>query len=784
MIRNFIITTFRNFYRYFTYTSINLIGLSVGLSAAIFIFVWIMDELRYDKSYQDHERIYAGMINYHYSNGTIETGRSAPGPLTKALMEEVPEVEFAGRTSWGANLLLRHEQNSMIQNGLWADPEIIRIFSLQVVKGNVQNPMPDNNSIVLTESLAKKFFPKEDALGKVFRVEEKYDMKVTAIVKDQPDNVSLRFEYLLPYEVFYKTRPWMAEWGNINDLAYVKLHKDATPEAVNKKLEGFIQKKCPDCDTHLWLQRYEDLRLHSRYSNGVVVGGRIEYVQIFSIVGIFILVIACINFMNLATARAATRSREVGVRKAIGAQRTSLVVQFMMESVLLSFAGLIIALAMVQILLPVFNLITDKNIRLQFNDPVFSLGLVSVTLLTGLLSGSYPAFFLSSFRPALVLKGNSQSVLTGASLRKVLVVFQFTLSVILIIGSIVVYQQVQFIHTRNLGFDRQNVITFETRDSTAKNMETFKAEVLKNPAIASITFSGHSPFAIGSMTTGVTWPNKPDGATIPFKLVGCDKDFITTIKMEIIAGRDFQDNVSDSTNYIINQAAAEVIGYDDPVGQPLNLWQNPSGKIIGVVKDFHNTSFNNAIEPTIIMCRPDQTWTGFARIENNAIPQAIAHLESVQKKYDPAYPFEYSFLDEQFHQMYKTESIIGNISLYFTVVAVFISCLGLFGLASFTAARRVKEIGVRKILGASVSNLISLLCTDFARLIIVSLIIACPLAYYLMNMFLQKYQYHTDLTWGIFAVTTLLVLCIALFTVIFQAAKAALANPVKALRNE
>ncbi len=784
MIYSYFKTAVRNFYRHITYTVINLLGLTIGLTTAIFIFLWIMDEKSYDRHHPDAERIYSAIVNTEYSNGSIETGKSSQGPLAEALLLEIPEIEATTRTDWGSQQLLRYENKSLLQTGLWAGADILKVFNYKIISGDEKNPLPDNNSIVLTEAVATRFFGKADVIGKVFRVAEKYDMKVTAVIADQPRNTQLKFDFLLPYEIHLRDNPWMADWGNQNDLTFVKLKPNASVDEVNKKLEGFIDKKCPDCKSEVWLQSLPDSRLYSQYEDGKASGGRVEYIRIFTIVAIGILIIACINFMNLATARSATRSREVGVRKVVGAQRKGLILQFIGESILISLVAMLIALALVQLMMPLFNSLTAKNVTLPFSDPGFILSLLLIVVLTGSLAGSYPAFFLSSFRPTQVLKGNIQSTLTGASLRKILVVFQFALSVILIISSLVVFKQVRYIKTKNLGFDRSNVLTFDLRDSTKQSKDAFKTMAVQHPTVKHVTFAGQSPFSIGWTSSGVKWQGKEESVNVPFKIINTDRDFIATLDMKLIQGRNFDNELADSVNYIINEAALEIIGYKDPLGRPLNVWERPHGRIIGVVKNFHNSNFRASIDPLIIMCRPVNAWRGFIKIESTNLDQTIKHLESVHKRFDPNYPFEFRFLEDEFQEQYTLESTVEKVSFYFTFVAVFISCLGLFGLASFTAERRTKELGIRKVLGASVSNLVAMLCMDLTKLVFISLLAACPISFYLMDMFLSQYTYHTELSWEIFAISSLVMLLLSILTVTYQSTKAAITNPTVSLRSQ
>lgn len=783
MVTNYLKTALRNFYRHLTYTSINVFGLTIGLATSILIYLWIADEYTYDNQYHEADRIYAAITNHFYTNGTIETGAETSGLLAESLVQEYPEIQFAARTSWDEDRLLRFEDKSIMQKGILADPSIFSIFQYTVLEGPRSNPLPDKNSIVLTRSTAEKFFPAGGGIGKVFSVEEKYDMRVTAIIEDV-NHTQLPFDFIVHYQIATEETPWLLEWDNSNDRTFVKLNAGVSAALLNQKLQRHIRSKCGQCDSEVWLQRFSETRLYDSYANGKASGGRIEYIRIFTVAGVLVLIIACINFMNLSTARSATRSREVGVRKVVGAQRKSLIAQFIGESLLTSFVALALALALVQLLIPAFNSVVEKNVSLDFTDPGFTVSVVGITFLTGLVAGSYPALFLSSLNAVTVLKGNTRSIMTGGALRKTLVVVQFVLSIVLIITSVVIFRQVNYIKNKNLGFDRDQVITFRMRGNASKNKDAMKSQVLAHPSIKSMTFAGQDPFSISWTTTAVTWPGKPEGAVTPFKIVNCDKDFIKTLGMNIVEGRDFIDDQSDSTNFIVNEAALAIINTDDPIGSGLEVWGTKTGKIIGVVRNFHNNHFSKQIDPQIIIVRPQNTWMVFAKIEHAGITEGIQHLAKIQKLYDLNYPFDYSFLSEKFDRQYKMESTTEQVALYFTVVAIFISCLGLFGLASFTAERRTKELGIRKVLGASVSNLVTMLCSDFARIVMIAILVSWPIAYFIANAFLERYTYHFELTWLIFILSGACVLFLALLTVFYQSFRASITNPVKSLRTE
>ena len=785
MLRNYLKTSVRNLVRHKGYAFINIFGLTIGLATSIFIFLWVIDEMSFDQFHDNGDRIYRVMSNWTDSNGKVETGVALPLRFGEALQSEVPEIEYTLRTTWDKSLLFKYGDKSLTEQGIYADSTIFKLFTFPLIKGDINNPLPDMNALAISEKLAKKYFGDEDPIGKVFRIAHQYDMKVTAVFADVPKNSSITFDFIIPYELWRKENTWAEHWGNGSTRIFASLKPGADLLLVNNKIKGLIKKNCDYCHIDPFLFPFEKLYLREEFADGKNAGGRIDYVISLSVVAMIILIIACINFMNLATARSATRSREVGVRKVIGAHRTGLMVQFISESVLLSIMSLVFALAIVQLLLPFFNAVTDKDIALDLSNTYFSSGLLLITLFCGLLAGSYPAFFLSSFKPAVVLKGNAQSSLWGGGLRKALVIVQFTVSVILIIGSIVVYSQINYIRNKHLGLDKENMIVLDQWEGVAKNRSVFRADLLQFPQIKNVGVAGDNPFSVENNTTDPVWPGKPEGTEIGFKVISCDQNFIPTMGMTFLQGRNFGDLYKqDSANYIINEEAMVAMGLttENVIGTPLQMW-NGKGKIIGLLKDFHNGNLRESIEPLIMVYTPENTWRVFIKIQGDP-REAIARIEQTVKKYDPDYPFSYSFLSDDYNRQYQNEEVMGKLSLSFTVVAILISCLGLFGLALFTSERRTKELGIRKVLGASVPSLLILLCSDFAKLILVALLIACPIAWYMTREYLSAYAYHAPLDTSIFILTAVGMLLLAMLTVSYQSIKAAIGNPVNSLRNE
>jgi len=785
MFNNFLKTSVRNLLRHKTYTCINVLGLTVGLVTSIFILVWIIDELAFDNFHSNNDRIFKVLVNNTYPDGKIETYPATPSKLKDVIVQEIPEVELAAHHSYETELLVKHEANSYNEVGIYADPTLFKIFSFPIVRGNETKPLIDIKSIAISEKLAEKLFKNDDPIGKSLNLGATHELIVTSVFADVPQHSTLQFDFVASFELFIKENPWTQHWKSGGTQTAVLLKSPAFDEIVNRKFIDLIKNNCPDCSTVPFLFPYAKSRLYNEFENGKSAGGRIQQIYLFGAVAILILMMACINFTNLSTARAVSRSREVGVRKSMGAQKGSLIVQFISESILLSFIGLAIAIVIVQLLLPFFNELTVKSIRLNFGSPLFITGIFGITLIYGLLAGSYPAFILSRFNPAKVLKGNTQLGLTGNALRKSLVIVQFTASIILVVGSIAVYKQIVFISEKTLGFDKDNIIVVDQNEGIIKSYPAVKNDLSQLASVKGIAFGGNNIFTIPITTTDAAWVGKPDNSSILFKVYRCDAGFIPTMNIKIQSGRNFID-AKDASNYIINKKAAEVMGFslENAVGSELEMW-NGKGKIIGVTDDFHNDNLKFGIEPLIFMYSENVGSHYFIKLGSGLpLRESIEKIESVFRKHNPEYPFEYIFLDDIFSKEYQTESVIGKLSLSFTVIAVLISCLGLFGLASFTAERRTKELGIRKVLGASVGSVVIMLCSDFTNLVLVSLFIGFPVSGYLIREYLSEYAFHTEINTGIYIFTSVVMIFIVLLSVGYQSAKAALSNPLDSLRNE
>lgn len=785
MLKNYLKTSFRNLLRHKSYTLINILGLTVGLVTSVFILLWIVDELSFDRFHANADRIFKVMVNNTYPDGKIETYPATPAKLKDVITQEIPEIELAAQYSMETELLVKHEATGYTEIGIYADPTLFRILSLPIVKVGVAQPLGDIKSISISERLAQKLFNSEDPIGKTLSLGGSHELTITSVFTDIPQHSTLQFDFVASFELFEKENPWTQHWRSGGSRTTVLLKSAASVDAANQKLAGVIQNNCPDCTTTPFLFPYVESRLYNEFENGKNAGGRIEQIYLFGAVAILILAMACINFTNLSTARATSRSREVGIRKSIGAQKNSLIVQFISESLLLSFIAMIFAILIVQLLLPFFNEVTSKAVRLDLTNPLLTGGILGITVICGLLAGSYPSFVLSGFNPVKVLKGDTQTGLTGNALRKSLVIVQFTTSVILVIGSIAVYRQIVFISEKNLGFDKDNIIVVDQNEGIVKSFSAIKNDLQQLASVDGIAFGGNNIFTIPITTTDPVWSNKSENSSILFKIYRCDAEFIPTLNIKIQGGRNFIDG-RDASNYIINRKAAEVMGFsvENAVGSELEMW-NGKGKIIGITEDFHNDNLKFGIEPMIFMYSENVGSHYFIRLGGSlSITENIKQIENIFRKHNPDYPFEFIFLDEVFNREYQAESVIGRLSISFTVIAVLISCLGLFGLASFNAERRTKELGIRKVMGASVSNLVIMLCSDFTNLVLVSLLIGLPVSWYLIRDYLSDYAFHADVNWDIYILTSIAMLFVVLLSVGYQSAKAAISNPVDSLRSE
>lgn len=785
MWKSYLTIAVRNLIRHKGYSFINIAGLALGMACAILILLWVQDELSYDRFHENAELLYRVEEEQQYSAGLYHVNVT-PYPAGPAFKEEIPEIVDASRYAWAGGLLFRYEEKAFFENDIQAvAPSFLRMFSFPLVKGVAETALEDPHSLILTRSVAKKYFGDDDPIGRVISVNNQYEFTVTGLIEETPENSSLHFAMLVPF-AFQKERGWWSDhWGSNSIRTFVQLREEASTRAVEEKMTAMLKRHIEESITQFVLAPLTGMHLHSYFGYGHPMGN-IQYVYIFSAIACFVLLIACINFMNLSTARSARRAREIGLRKVVGALRGDMIQQFLGESILFSCIALLFAIPLVEFLLPFFNELSGKKIELDLagNAP-FLLALIGVALSTGLVAGSYPALFLSSFRPAAVLKGSLRAG-TGSSLfRKLLVILQFTLSIGLIIGTGVIYDQVTFMRNRQLGYDKEQLLHIQMRGDISRAYDELKAELTAHPAILGVSATRQRLPNIGSNSSGGEWDGKDPELDLVIGHTQVDYDFVETMGIELVEGRNFSKEFSTDAEeaYLVNEKLVELMGVDSAVGKRFSLWRE--GRIIGVMKNFHFKSVRDEIEPLVLgLDDPENLSFMIVKFHPKSAVAGVEFLKETWGKVVPEYPLEYEFLDRDFDYMHRTEERMGEILKYFSVVAVLIGCLGLFGLTSFMAEQRTKEIGVRKVLGASVSGIVLLLTREFTRWVLLANLIAWPLAWYTMSEWLENFAYRVDLGWTTFALAGLAALAIAWLTVSYQAIRAALANPVEALRYE
>jgi ABC-type antimicrobial peptide transport system permease subunit len=783
MFKHSLLLSFRNFKRYKSTFFINIIGLSCGLACVLIIFLWVNDELSVDRYHENDGRLYQVMTNTRSENG-IETGKNTPHTLSEVLPAEMPEIEYAAIATPDLFLpaFTLSGNNKKVQGlGKFASRDFFKIFSYHLIQANGSNVLSNKNAIVLSQNQAKNLFGStENVMGRTIGWEVagiKRECIVTGIFKDVPVNSSEHFDFVLSFDDLTNIMQLGPTWRAEPFSTYLTIKKGTNIDRFNDKLTQYIRGKSKDTSRSFFLKRYSDNYLYGKYENGRQAGGRIEYVKLFGLIALFILIISCVNFMNLSTAKAATRIKEIGIKKAIGAERKNLILQYLGESVLMTMLSLIVAMVIVFLLLPQFNGLTQKNLHFHFNAG-FCLILGCITLFTGLLAGSYPALYLSGFKPALVLKGRFNNPVAEKITRKGLVIFQFSLSIIFIVSVFVLYKQIDYIENKNLGFDKNNVVYFE---SDGKASEAYLDEIKKIQSIEmASSMLGHLLADEFGGKGRMTW----NGKIIPVQAFGVNYGLIETLGIKIKEGRSFSKDFGSSNHQLIlNEAAVEAMGLKDPVGTIIK-GKDYNIEIIGVVNNFHFRSLHEKIEPMNFRLDNDGPIIVVAKIKRGQEKAALSSLENLYKKFNPGVTFHYKFLDEDYQALYVSEKLISTLSRYFAGLSILISCLGLFGLAAFTAEMKIKEIGIRKVLGASASGIVRLLNAEFIKMIIVAICIAIPLSYLIAQSWLDHFAYHIHLQWWYFAGAGIIPVIIALCTVSYQSVKAALVNPVKSLRSE
>jgi putative ABC transport system permease protein len=793
MIKNYLKIAWRNLIKNKASSLINIGGLAVGMAVAMLIGLWIWDELSFDKNFKNYDRI-TQVLQNNTMNGEIGTGHDVPWPMGDALRKSFgSDFKYITMATYNNGHILSHDDKKLTKSGTYFEPSALEMLAIQMVKGN-KNALNDPSSILLSESTAKAYFGEADPIDKVMKIDNNQMVKVTGVYKDLPENSSFSgVDFIAPWELFSNSAGLKKQadtWRCNCFFTYAQVADNADINKVSAKIRDIKKDKVNKIElkqkNQVFLNPMKNWHLYSDFKNGVIIGGRIQYVWLFGTIGVFVLLLACINFMNLSTARSEKRAKEVGIRKAIGSLRRQLIYQFLSESLLVVAFAFGFAIVLVQLSLPFFNEIAGKKVSIPWNSPLFWLAGIGFSLVTGLISGSYPALYLSSFKPVKVLKGTFRVGRLASIPRKVLVVVQFTVSVTLIIGTIVVFRQIQFAKNRPVGYSRAGLITLPmVTGDLHKQFAAVKDELEKSGAVTSIAEAGSPTTGDYSSNSGFDWKGKDPGQAVEFPNIDISPDYGKTIAWKFTSGRDLSNAyLTDSLAFIINEAAAKFMALKNPVGEILK-WDGVPYHIIGVVKDMVSESPYFPVRPTLFHLLKGGGDFVILRINPKmSASDAIGKIEKVYKTYNPAQPFEYQFVDEEYAKKFGDEERIGKLASAFASLAIFISCLGLFGMASFMAEQRIKEIGVRKVLGASVFNLWGMLSKDFVLLVTISLVIASPIAYYFMHNWLQNYQYRSDLAWWVFAVTGVGAMAITLLTISYQSIKAALANPVKSLRSE
>jgi predicted permease len=789
MFKNYLIIAWRNLIRNRGYSFINIGGLAVGLASAILIFLWVADEYSYDKFHANYDNIYQLYQSSEWNMGHIGTSQSMPYPLRDALPTASSQIKHIATMNWGEGNLLQVGDKRLNEFGYSASEDFFQIFGFEMIKGDPATALAEPTGIVITESTARTFFGQEDPMNRIIRIDNARDQKVTGVVKDVPPNSFLQFDYILPFSLYETTQSWIkqakASWDNNSFQMFVLLQDGATEADVNGRIRDLIKANNPKSPTaKLFLHPMSKWRLHGNFEEGINTGGRIEYVRLFTAIAVFVLLIACINFMNLATARSESRAKEVGIRKAIGSRRKELIAQFLGESLAVTVLAFVLAVVLVEMVLPAYNMLVDKNIFVDYSHGGVWVVAVALILAIGFITGSYPAFYLSSFQPVRVLKGKIDAAKGGSTPRQVLVVLQFTCSIFLIIGTIVLYQQVMHVKSRDMGYDRENLIQVWTNGELETNFQTIREELVRTGAVSSVCKS-NSPVTSIFSSNEVKWQGMPTGSRISFSTIATEYDYAQTMGVKMILGRDFsRDFPSDSSAVVINEAAWEMMGFEDPIGQKLE-WAETQYEIIGVMQNIVMAEATSTVQPLSMFLIPSWTSTITIRLNKTSdLNGAIAKVESVFKKHNPNYPFEYQFTDEIFIRKFSNLNLIGRVAGIFAGLAITITCLGLLGLAAFTAEQRTKELGIRKVMGASVTGLVLLISKDFTRLVLIGFVIASACAWWGVHAYLEQFEYRIEFQFWVLGAVGVFALLLTLLIVSTQALRAAMANPSKSLRSE
>jgi putative ABC transport system permease protein len=791
MLRNYIKIAWRNLIKDKQFTLLNVLGLSAGIACTLLIYLWVHDELSYDKFFDKDSQVFQ-VMELRGAGENIGLTDESSGLVSEAIKLTNPQIEYAAAVApadWFQKFTLTSGDKNIKAVGQYVGKEYFNIFSFKMLDGDKSKVLEAKNNIVISDELAKRLFnTREGAIGKVIKFQHEKDFFVSGVFEKLPVHSSQQFDFVLSFDYLADVQGWVKTWNNGGPHNFVLLKKGTDLEAFNNRISDVVKKNSGDTTRKLVAMQFSKNYLANTFNHGSRVGGREEYVKLFSLIAVFILLIACINFMNLSTAKAAGRMKEVGIKKVIGAERSQLILQFLSESLLLSIITMVFAVGLTWILLPQFNLLTGKDIKLVFDFQLIAV-LIGIAVATGIVSGSYPALYLSKFKPLAILKGKLNTSFAELIARKGLVVFQFTLSVMLIIAVLVVYKQVKFIQSTALGYNKDNMIRFDSEGKLSGNEEAFNAELRKIPGVVNASFTQHNIVGRNFGTAVVSWGGKTPNQDTYFEGFYGGFEFIETMNMQVIAGRAFNKNFgipAESKKVMLNETAVKAMHLKgNPIGQNVDIFNNKY-QIVGIVKDFHFESLHEAVKPSFI----NLAWGGspyfkiMIRIKPGNQKETIAKVQKVYESFNPGFPFSFSFLDEAYQKQYETETRVSVLANYFSALAIIISCLGLFGLVAFTAQKRRKEIGIRKVVGASVNSITMMLTTDFLKLVVVAVLIAFPVAWYIMHQWLQGFVYRIDIGPLVFVIAAASIIIITILTVGFQAIKAALVNPVKSLRSE
>jgi putative ABC transport system permease protein len=793
MFKNYLKTSWRNIVKEKGYSTFNILGLAVGMAVALIIGLWVQYHLSYDRFLPDFGQAYRAMVRSS-PNGVTEAHGATCLPLAEAIRRDVPEVKYVVQADWGGQHSLMTRDQKLYSQGLFAGEDFLNVFRYPLLEGNVAEVLKQPASIVLTRATAIALFGQTDPMDKTIRLDNLHDVKVTGVLADLPNNSSLTFEYIIPFSYYIQTQDWirqnLSNWNMDPIQTFIALKPNVSKGQAESALQTIYKRYDHDGyqaeKLEAFLHPLKDWHLYSDFKNGVVSGGFIDYVRMFSIIGMLVLLIACINFTNLSIARSERRAREVGVRKAMGSLKRHIVFQFLLESVLITLMAFVVALLLLSISLPAFNTLTTSTIQIPLSSASFWGVMLSYVLLTGLLAGSRPAFYLSSFRPVKVLKGKLQTSRGATLARKILVVLQFTCSVALIISTVIVYQQIQYARNRPTGFEADRLIMTDASSDLDHNYTALKNDLLRTGLVTGVTKATTPATELFSMAGVDDWRGKDAGETLGVANVGITDDYFKTLGMQLIRGRDFERGMNeDTSDVILNEAAVQRMRFKDPLNQVIFWNGHRKIRVIGVVKNALMTSPFSAVQPTFFVYNPSWSSSVMYRLAPGVdAGAAIARFAPIFSKYNPAYPYGYHFADERYAAKFSQALLIGKLSGIFAALAIFISCLGLFGLAAYVAQQRTKEIGIRKVLGASVTQVWMLLSREFVVLVILSCLIAAPVAFYFMHGWLQTYDYRIRIGPGVFIASAAAAIVVTIITISVQAIKAALMNPVNSLRSE